>query len=225
MKVQIEDWGIGLTLKEAVEKQEFCWAERVYNQAPDRLIFAEHQPVYSAGLSLAGNIKGQKRCFKKEIWELPAGILVTKRGGLVTYQGPGMLSVYCIFEMKNHSPRWLINILEDSAQKLLELYGICTRKSCFNNPGLYIDKNKKIASIGFRVARGVSQYGLTVSLDPDQKYLDPLIPCGLVGVEMTSLAQEVGRKKFSPAEKDTIKTVLATEIVLCLNRPRHEKVD
>lgn len=210
--LEIEDCGMGVPIRWAVEQQNDYWAERVYGKAPDRLIFVEHEPVYTAGASLAKNPAGIRQCFKKEIWELPATVEILGRGGLVTYQGRGILSVYCVFGMKNFSVPDFENTLLDSVSALLKTYSVETRRRK-HNPGLYIGGEKKVVSFGLQISRAVSRYGITISLDPEQKYLEPLIPCGIKNMRMTSLAEELGVENFSASEKSEIKTKLASEIL------------
>lgn len=213
MNLAIEDWGSGIPIREAVEKQDNYWAEKVFKKdTPDKLIFVEHEPVYTAGASCAASSKLIRRCFKKEIWELPAPVEIIRRGGLVTYQGPGIISLYCIFNLQNISIHRFENMLLSAAEKFFDAYGIKTNRR-LDNPGLYIGKEKKIASLGLQITRLVSRYGLTISLDPEKKYLAPLIPCGLKNMRMTSLAEELNVKNFSESEKAEIKIRLSQEVV------------
>lgn len=213
MDIAIEDWGNGIPIRHAIEKQDNYWAEKVFKKdTPDKLIFVEHEPVYTAGASCALNSDLIKQCLKKEIWELPAPIEITRRGGLVTYQGPGILSVYFIFSLKNLSPHSFNQFLLNSAEAFLNTYGISTQRHP-KNLGLYIGGHKKIVSVGTQISQGVSRYGFAVSLNPDAKYLEPLMPCGLENMRMTSLAEELNVKNFSESEKSEIKIELANEII------------
>lgn len=211
MNVQIEDWG-RIPIKEALEEQDRYWARRAREEIPDTIIFAEHEPVYTAGASLKNNPEGKQKCFKIDVSKLRAPIVDEYRGGLVTYQGPGILSIYCVFGIKKESPSSFAELLENSALVFLKTYGVKTEKNK-RNRGCFIGENKKIASVGFRISRRVSTYGFSISLDPDPKYLEPLIPCGLIGIRLTSLAQELGVEKFSEDAKDAIKTILSAEMI------------
>ena len=53
---------------------------------------------------------------------------------------------------------------------------------------------RKIAAIGVRVALGTTMHGFAINVDPDLTTYDKIIPCGLVGVGVTSLAAELGRQ-------------------------------
>ncbi len=217
MHVDIEDWGTDIPIRQAVKKQDEYWAEKVFKKdTPDKIIFVEHEPIYTAGASCAASDDLIRRCFKKEIWELPAPVEITRRGGLVTYQGPGILSVYFVFSLKNFSPHSFNEFLLGSAEAFLNICDISVQRHP-KNPGLYIGGHKKIVSVGTQISQGVSRYGFAVSLNPEEKYLKPLIPCGLENMRMTSLAEELGGKKFSDKEKGAIKSALAKKFILRLD--------
>ena len=52
---------------------------------------------------------------------------------------------------------------------------------------------RKIAAIGVRVAAGTTMHGFAINVDPDLAAYATIIPCGLVGVGVTSMAAELGR--------------------------------
>ena len=58
--------------------------------------------------------------------------------------------------------------------------------------GVWVDE-RKIASIGVHVSRGVTTHGFAVNVDNDLQPFEWVVPCGIEGVRMTSVAQETGR--------------------------------
>src|SRR4029453_18607569 len=54
-------------------------------------------------------------------------------------------------------------------------------------------RERKIAAIGVRVAAGTTMHGFAINVEPDLASYDKIIPCGLVGVGVTSMAAELGR--------------------------------
>jgi lipoate-protein ligase B len=50
----------------------------------------------------------------------------------------------------------------------------------------------KIAAIGFRLKRWVSQHGLSFNVDPDLAGFQLIVPCGLVGEPVSSLRRILG---------------------------------
>jgi len=55
-------------------------------------------------------------------------------------------------------------------------------------------KDKKIASIGIHVSKGVTIHGLAININTDLSYFDNIISCGIEGVKMTTLDKELGKK-------------------------------
>ncbi len=211
MTILVEDLGINTSIQKWLKLQDFYWAERVSGNTADRIVFAEHEPVYTSGARTIHNKELLGKCFKRPFWALPCKCIVENRGGLATYQGPGILSVYCVFGVADMSISGFADMLLASAAFVLEKYGVRTGQNR-KNPGLYIGADKKIVSFGTQFARGVSRYGIVLSLDPEKKYLDPLIPCGLEGVHLTSLANELGANKIGKKDRASIKSILACQI-------------
>jgi lipoic acid synthetase len=62
-------------------------------------------------------------------------------------------------------------------------------------PGVWVAPNgaepRKICAIGVRLTRGRTMHGFALNVAPDMRYLrDYIIPCGLAGMRVTSLAEE-----------------------------------
>ncbi|MFI9241389.1 lipoyl(octanoyl) transferase LipB [Streptomyces sp. NPDC053086] len=54
-------------------------------------------------------------------------------------------------------------------------------------------EDRKIAAIGIRVAKGVTMHGFALNVNPDNKWFDRIIPCGIRDAGVASLAAELGR--------------------------------
>lgn len=187
-------------------------------EIPDVLLLLEHPPVYSRG-----------RRTKPE--ELPMGaswyeaqgieVLDTDRGGLVTYHGPGQLVAYPIVDLGplgddvHEYVRGLERVMIGSlaehgvgAQTIVGLTGVWTEGPA-PVPGL-IGAAKKIGSIGVHVSKGITTHGLAVNVDNDLQPFEWVIPCGIEGVSMTSIAREGGREASVAAFGDTVARHFAT---------------
>ncbi|MHC4647174.1 MAG: lipoyl protein ligase domain-containing protein, partial [Planctomycetota bacterium] len=82
--------------------------------------------------------------------------------------------------------------LEAIGAELLRRLGVRSqRRKGF--PGLWVGR-RKIASVGVRVSRGVSYHGMALNIQNDLGIFALLVPCGLDGVEMTSVLRETGRR-------------------------------
>jgi lipoyl(octanoyl) transferase len=64
---------------------------------------------------------------------------------------------------------------------------------------------RKIGSIGIHVSRGVTTHGLAVNVNNDLQPFEWVVPCGIGGVAMTSVARELGAEQ----DLDAIGGVLA----------------
>jgi lipoyl(octanoyl) transferase len=125
-----------------------------------------------------------------EEWCRAQGIDVvrTERGGKLTYHGPGQLVAYPIVHVSD-VPAY-VHALERAIVRALGEAGLETRTRLGHRfTGVWVGE-RKIASIGIHVSRGVSMHGLAVNVDTDLAAFRAVVPCGLPDVEMTSLAAE-----------------------------------
>ena len=130
-----------------------------------------------------------------EEWYLMQGIEIvqTDRGGKVTYHGPGQLVGYPIVRIDDVVA--YVRVLERALVAALADEGITARARPEDGPdftGVWV-ADRKIASIGVDVARGVTTRGFAVNVENDLQPFGWVVPCGLEGVRMTSLIKETGR--------------------------------
>jgi lipoyl(octanoyl) transferase len=121
-------------------------------------------------------------------------VVETDRGGLVTYHGPGQLVGYPIVRVDDVVA--YVRTLESSLVAALRDEGVLEARSRPREghrfTGVWVDE-RKIASIGVHLSRGVSTHGFAVNVENDLQPFSWIIPCGLDGVSMTSLLRETGR--------------------------------
>ncbi|MBS1884925.1 MAG: lipoyl(octanoyl) transferase LipB [Actinobacteria bacterium] len=198
--------------REAWEMQLRLAERRGAGEIDDVLMLLEHPPVYSRG-----------RRTKPE--ELPMGtawyeaqgieVLDTDRGGLVTYHGPGQLVAYPIFDLAplggdvheyvRQLERVMIGSLAEhgvGAQTIAGLTGVWTEGPA-PVPGP-AGAAKKIGSIGVHVSKGITTHGLAVNVENDLQPFEWVVPCGIEGVSMTSIAREGGREANVEAYGGTV---------------------
>jgi lipoyl(octanoyl) transferase len=173
----------------ALELQERVRGARQAGEMGDVLLLLEHPPVYTRGRrSGAGELP------MGEAWYRAQGIDVvdTDRGGRVTYHGPGQLVGYPIVgtdDVVAHVRR-----IERAIVAALGDEGVPAYVRTVEGPdftGVWA-KDRKIASIGVHVARGVTTHGFAVNVENDLQPFEWIVPCGLEGVRMTSLLKERG---------------------------------
>ena len=176
--------------REALELQERTRAARQADAVPDVLLLLEHWPVYTRGRrSAVGELP------MGEDWYRTQGldIVETDRGGKVTYHGPGQLVGYPIVRIDDVVE--YVRTLERAIVGALSEEGVAARARPQDGPdytGVWVQE-RKIASIGVHVARGVTTHGFAVNVENDLQPFSWIVPCGLDGVRMTSLIKESGR--------------------------------
>jgi lipoate-protein ligase B len=177
--------------RDALGLQERLRAARQEDEIPDVLLTLEHPPVYTRGRrSVAGELP------MGEEWYAARGIDVveTDRGGLVTYHGPGQLVGYPIVRVDDVVA--YVRTLENALVRALVDEGVVGARSRpregHRYTGVWVE-DRKIASIGVHLSRGVSTHGFAVNVENDLEPFSWIVPCGLDGVQMTSLLRETGR--------------------------------
>jgi lipoyl(octanoyl) transferase len=176
--------------REALALQERVRAARQAGELPDVLLTLEHWPVYTRGRrSAPGELPMGEDWYRMQGFD----IVETNRGGKVTYHGPGQLVGYPIIEVDDVVV--YVRTLEQALVASLADEGISARARPDEGPdftGAWVGE-RKIASIGVHVARGVTTHGFAVNVENDLQPFGWIVPCGLEGVQMTSIIKETRR--------------------------------
>jgi lipoyl(octanoyl) transferase len=155
--------------------------------AADRLLLLEHEPVYTIG---RGTDKSSLIPAGGTSAILPHPVVETNRGGQATYHGPGQLVGYAIVDLRRRGQD-----LHRHLRTLEEfVLGICTHFGVEASvrqglTGVWV-KERKLASIGVGVRRWISMHGFGLNVCGSLDAFRRITPCGLSGVEMTSLEAE-----------------------------------
>jgi lipoate-protein ligase B len=122
------------------------------------------------------------------------------RGGDVTWHGPGQLVGYPILDLgpRGRDVGRYLRALERLLCETLFDFGIAARRR-EGFTGVWLDERRKIASIGIGVRRWVTLHGFALNISCDLARFAAITPCGLRGVEMTSMERAAGRR-FELAE-------------------------
>jgi len=179
---------------DALALQEAARARRQAGELPDTLLMLEHPPVYTRGRRAWGEDLPFPASFYRA-----RGINVadTDRGGKLTYHGPGQLVGYPIMGIDDIGRH--LRTMEDSIVAALAEQGIRARSrhdEGIDYTGVWVD-DRKIASIGVHVSRGVTTHGFAVNVDLDLAPFSCVVACGLPDVQMTSIARELGAARAS----------------------------
>lgn len=167
----------------------------------DTILIVEHPPVITLGARKSAN---KLRLGAETLAQRGIGLVEIRRGGGTTLHNPGQLVFYPILHLQQLGlgVSEYVRTLEAIGIELLETLGVASERHK-GYPGLWIDE-KKIASIGVRVSRFVTRHGMAINIDNDLSLFDLMVPCGLDGVEMTSVKKETGK----PQNMRVIKTQL-----------------
>jgi lipoyl(octanoyl) transferase len=162
---------------------------RIAGALPDLMLLLEHPPTYTRGRRA-----GAEDLPFPESFYLAKGIEVhdTNRGGKLTYHGPGQLVGYPIVAI-GEIDRYL-RTMEQAIIDALAEHGLKARSRAaegIDYTGVWV-QDRKIASIGVHVSRGVATHGFAVNVDNALEPFSWVTACGLPDVQMTSLAQELG---------------------------------
>ncbi len=176
-------WLGRIPYKEGLDLQESLVVGKIGGDSANHLLLLEHEPVYTMG-------RTRDESSLREETTLPHPVHRTNRGGQATYHGPGQLVGYpvldlALFDRDLHS---YLRFLEEVLITLLDRHNVCGRR-VEGKTGVWVG-GKKIASLGVGVRKWISMHGLAINICGDLAPFQHITPCGLPGVEMTSLEAE-----------------------------------
>jgi lipoate-protein ligase B len=192
----VVDYRSVLALQQQLQEQ------RRSGRVGDTVLVVEHPPVITLGARQSAN-----KLLRSEDELARSGIDVVRirRGGGATAHNPGQLVFYPILDLQEQGlgVSEYVRALEAVGIDLLASLGVAgARRRGY--PGLWVGP-RKIASVGVRVSRFVTYHGMAVNVENDLSIFAAMVPCGLDGVEMTSVRRETGR----PCDMASIKERLA----------------
>lgn len=188
------DWLGTVAYGDALKLQERAVEARRAGETGDRLLLLEHPPVVTLG-----------RAAKLEHLLVPRGELArcgvevfeAARGGDVTWHGPGQLVGYPIVDLAARGRpdvHAFLRLIEAALGDALGGLGVAAEARA-GWTGVFVAGSRparKIASIGIGVRGWVTWHGFALNVDCDLAGFEAIVPCGLHGIQMTSLARELG---------------------------------
>ena len=173
---------------DALAIQEQVRSRRQADEIPDTLLALEHPPTYTRGRrSGADDLPLGEDFYRAKGIE----VHTTNRGGRLTYHSPGQLVGYPIMGITDVN-RYL-RTMEDAILAALAEEGVQGRTrhdEGIDYTGVWVQE-RKIASIGVHVSRGVTTHGFAVNVTNDLEPFSWVVACGLPEVAMTSLEREL----------------------------------
>ena len=184
---------------------------------PDTVLLCEHQSVYTAGRRTA-------------TWDRPVDgteVVDVDRGGKITWHGPGQLVGYPIVRLT--APVDVVRYVRALEQALIDTcadFGLRAAR-VDGRSGVWFPadeaaadgtaqisrrRERKVAAIGVRVARGVTMHGFALNCDADLEPFTRIIPCGIPDADVTSLSLEAGRRITVAEVLDAVQAHLAAAL-------------
>jgi lipoyl(octanoyl) transferase len=163
--------------------------------AEDHLLLVEHWPVITLG----------RRGDERHVLAASAPVVRVNRGGDVTYHGPGQLVGYPILDLARRGAD-VHAYLRDLEAVLIDVaaaFGVVAkRRPGFT--GVWVG-NDKLAAIGVGIRRWVTMHGFALNVADLREPFGAIVPCGLAGTGVTSLAAADG----AAPELAAVETVVA----------------
>jgi lipoyl(octanoyl) transferase len=191
----------------AVAKMEARVAAIHAGAAPELVWLVEHPPLYTAGT-------GAVAADLLEPGRLP--VFRTGRGGQYTYHGPGQRVAYVMLDLTRRGRDVGCHVwrLEEWMIRVLARFGVKGERRD-GRIGVWVDRGgreDKIGAIGVRVRHWVTYHGLALNVDPDLANYAGIVPCGISGHGVTSLAAlgiTVSMADVDAALRDTVDAAFA----------------
>jgi len=164
-------------------------AERLAEKTGDRLLLLEHPTV----VTVPRRSESKNLLLSKELLRARnAEVVRTDRGGEITLHNPGQLVGYllCKLEPGGRDLHSFLRWIEQRLAIVAEAFGV-TAHSRKGLTGLWVE-DRKVASIGIAVKRWITLHGFALNVNNDLEPFNWIVPCGLSGIRMTSLAVESG---------------------------------
>ena len=189
-KLDVVDLG-RLSWAESWSIQRDYVEKRKAGLVPDTLLFVEHPHVITLGRNASeSNILAGRDFLEK----LGVAIHEADRGGDVTYHGPGQLVGYPIFDLApwKKDVRAYVQAIGQSVIRTLAGFGIAAHTRGGKETGVYVENADrtaaKICAVGIHISRWVSSHGFALNMNPDLRYFQYIVPCGLT-LPVTSMAE------------------------------------
>lgn len=189
--------------REGLAIQDALVHARAAGETGDWLLYPDHPPVLTAGRSSG---EGSLLVDRATLERLGVELFDVPRGGDVTWHGPGQLVGYPIvgLDLVGRDLHRYLRLLEEAVIRTVGRFGIAAERSK-GRTGVWVGE-RKLASIGVAVRRWVGYHGFALNVCPDLAGFSLIHPCGLKGVQMTSMAERLGPAAPSLADVRDVAT-------------------
>ena len=195
-ELEVRDLGL-MSYQKVLDIQKEAQVRRLKSEIKDTIILVEHDPVYTFGKNANEDHLLQNRDESVDVYK-------TERGGDITFHGPGQLVCYPIIDLSNYqkSVTWYMRTLEQITIDVLEQFNIIAKR-IQGLTGVWVG-DEKIAAQGVRISRWVTMHGFALNVNPDLKFYDGIIPCGIFDHGVTSMEELLGETQQIDLVKDKV---------------------
>jgi len=169
---------------------------------PDILLLMEHEPVFTLGRR-----GGRENLMVSELFleEARIPIVHVERGGNITFHGPGQLVGYPILDLRaaKLTVTGYVEKLEEIMIRTAAHWGVHATRNRLNH-GIWAG-GRKLGSLGIAIRRGITFHGFALNVNVSLEPFGWINPCGLQGVKMTSLEQQIARKASMQEVREQMK--------------------
>ena len=168
----------------AVAAMEAHAAGIAEGRAGELVWLLEHPALYTAGVSA-------KPADLLDATRFP--VFRSGRGGQFTYHGPGQRVAYVMLDLtrRGRDVRQFVRALQGWIIGALGELGV-EGQVRDDRVGVWVEGDTgedKVAAIGVKLRRWVSFHGVSLNVAPDLSHFSGIVPCGVTGHGVTSLAE------------------------------------
>jgi lipoyl(octanoyl) transferase len=195
---------------EAYELQQRIVAARKADAIEDVLLLCEHPHVITQGRNgKREHLLASEHLLRQKGVEY----FETRRGGDITYHGPGQIVAYPILNLAaiRRDVVWYVRMLEEVMIRVTAEYGIVAHREA-GKTGVWVAaeensspqetqsthgeaaRSEKLGAIGVHISRWVTSHGFAYNMSTDLRYFDLIVPCGIAGRKATSLERLLERR-------------------------------
>ncbi|GAA49921.1 lipoyl(octanoyl) transferase [Clonorchis sinensis] len=171
------------------------------NVFPHTILLLEHNPVYTIGVRSKDPENDYSEVGIARLKRLGADFVKTDRGGLITYHGPGQLVAYPIMNLRcrtliGSGLRWYVGALEQAGVALCNNYfELQAGPGGRGDIGVWLSPSKKVMAVGVHQSESITYHGIAINCTNEPlPWLRAVVPCGLVGRDVTSLSEACNRE-------------------------------